>query len=429
MKLIVLDFLHRWRWVLIAYAFISGLFSLFLPVSLAPFVLLMLNMDSQRGVIHAVRPQPVSLRNQERAWWFIAVWLLTLISAAVMILATLLRPWVLQWTKIPELSSPWFACIAPLYLGLGLCAFIFMVPAQRPQTKAGWIYTVPMSALAGLMIPGSLFFMMRLPRSMDQMERWHWGIAGLILVLAVTSYIVSSAVTQKRLRPFNASCAASGPTPQDHASPHKGSTGLSLLLLTLHSRILSILFLMGGAMFVLSFWAPKTNTYFFRQAVLQTTAMSLIFCSFMPDWFSLRMLRSVPLSVGRLTLILLSLPLVLGVVLALPLVHGGLQSGYLPLWVDCLAMGLFVAGSGAALITFSCHVSSAWRFAACLFPMLLMPLELLENPHMHGWLLVLGTLLFIASALLLRRGFWRSSAFYRPRYNFGMNTGQDLGRP
>ena len=84
MKMLILDFLRRWRWLFVIALLLSVASSVFgIPFVFAPAAVIALLLDAQRGVFRAVRPMPVSRGDQAKAWWFVGVPLLPLLSDPV----------------------------------------------------------------------------------------------------------------------------------------------------------------------------------------------------------------------------------------------------------------------------------------------------------------------------------------------------------
>ncbi len=302
-----------------------------------------------------------------------------------------------------------------------------MLPTRQPQTKMEMLVALPMGLAWMLMFPGATFLMSRLPNSPAEMQPWHWLIAAAVPLLVLASYLTAPVMTRRRLRPTGARNYALELQSGDGT---KGSTGLRLLLKALHGRTLGMLAFMALAGLLMYFWiSARGRTQFIEQMVMQTFVMLMVFYAMVPDWFSLRMLRTVPLSTRRLTLVLLTMPLVQGIIAApLMVFAAGLHSGRYPLWFDCIALGFFAAGTGAAMLAWMCHITSAWRFAAIIFPAMLMPFEILKQPRLYPWFIIIGALLLLGSGLLLQRGFWRSAAYYRPRRAWGANMDGSLAR-
>jgi|GEM_PF-2746833 len=433
MKLIVFDFLRRWCWLLIACAVFTALISLAQPFTLAPLTLILLMFDGQRGVLHVIRPQPVSRRDQEQSWWFISVWLMTLLSVPFMVGSVLLRQLIPASAHLPVIA-PWFAAGLVLWIGLGLCALMFLLcvllPTSPPQSRMEMAFATFISGLWGLMMPSTMMLMMRLPKTPAEMQTWHWVIAALVPVLVVVSRQVAPIMAQRRLRPVTHTRSAF-PSAEQVREDHSGSTGLRLLLTTLIGRLLAFLLLMAGTMQVTFYLlSGGIADAFPRQAALQVLVFAIMIPAFLPDWFSLRMLRTMPISTRRLSLVLLSVPFALGMLIVpLTVIVGGLHTGTQSLGLYCFSVGLFSAGLGAATLTFMCHVTSGWRLIVFILPGAMMPFFILSKSDLHLWPLVIGAVLLAASFLLMQRGLRRSAAFYRARQNFGMNVGQPFGTP
>ncbi|MCW0218349.1 MAG: hypothetical protein OJI67_08510 [Prosthecobacter sp.] len=368
------------------------------------------------------------MRDQERTWWFIGVCLITLIYLPI----TLIGVWLQQSAHVDKMADPWFAAGFALWIGLGVSALMFLLciflPTRPPQNRGEWFFASIIGSLWGLTIPGSMMIMMQMPNSIAKMKPWQEWLAILVPVFIVISYFAAPLMAQRRLRPRLQTSDI------DHTltlPPHQltGSTGLRLLIITLFARIFGFLLLVSTAMAVTYHLMSGTAAaHFPQQAAMQVFIYAIIFSAILPDMFSLRMLRTMPLSTRQLSLTLLSVPTLTGMLTSLLLVMtGNLDTlGYSP-WQDGLAIGLFSAGLGSAVLTYMCHVTSNWRFAVFALPAMIMPLQLLEKTDLHVYLLPIGLTLLVSSYLLMQRGFWRSSAFYRKRQNYGMNVGQPFG--
>ena len=91
MKPLILDFLRRWRWLFVIALLLSVGSSIGgMPFVFAPAAVVALLLDAQRGVFRAVRPLPVTRLDQAKAWWFVGVPLLPLLSVPVLAIGVLL---------------------------------------------------------------------------------------------------------------------------------------------------------------------------------------------------------------------------------------------------------------------------------------------------------------------------------------------------
>ncbi|TDU81488.1 hypothetical protein EI77_00797 [Prosthecobacter fusiformis] len=430
---LILDFVSRWRWVLGLYMVFVGFFAFTSRtlISIAPMTFFLLFMDAQRGVFYTLRPQPVSRRDQDRAWWFTGVWLLTMLSAPVMAAGLWWRQHEYPASLHPG-ESPWFALTTVLYLGLGssalLALLILMLPRQAPETKGQWLIVLPVSAVGGMLMMGTLALPQMLPKTLPEMGTWHWIAAGLLPLLLWLSYVAAPKITRLSMKP-----ARPAPLSQIPVLPpdinRRGYSGWSFLLLSMHKHMLAIIVFMSLAMWLSSWWirGPLSDEES-RRICINLVVYMILFSSFIPDWFSLRMLRTAPLSSRTLALMLLSVPCVQGLLAALQMgLAMGWRTSFFEVLVDSLSIGLFTAGSGALMLTISCHANTFWRFASMIFPLSLMIFEVFQNGSLLPWLPGIGFILLLLSWLLLKRGIWRSSAFYRPRFGLGTNAGQPVG--
>lgn len=420
MRLIIFDFILRWRWVIACYLVFLSLLTWVFPFSFAPLFMQLLMAERNQGILRTMRPQPVTKRDQERAWWFISVGLTSLLSLPIMVTTTALHPWAMQKIRDVSVPAPWFSLAAVLWFGVGLSALIFLLPINPRHTYLGKLMAVPGRMLWALATPLCVFLATRLPRTPEAMQPWQWALAALVPVLIGISYWAAPRVLNPISEP-TLTRSTSEESPQRAAS---GSRGLSLFLLTMHGRLIAI----SVAIVALIISLAQLRGGLSKTMPTGYASMMLGLAMFLPtgllETVNLRMLRILPLRSSQLTALLLSLPVLQGVILGPLLVWGlGLSSGHLPLWQDVLCAALYIAGGGAALLTLACHISSGWRVYIYTFPMILMiPLSHLSAFPLHAWQGVFGSLSLVISAMAMQRGLWRSAAFYRPRLRL---NGQD----
>jgi hypothetical protein len=91
MKRLIVDFLARWWWMLALYIVsMAGATMAGQPIIFTPILLIGLVFDAQRGLFRAVRPLPVSRREQAMTWWVLGVFVLPLVSVPALATGTLL---------------------------------------------------------------------------------------------------------------------------------------------------------------------------------------------------------------------------------------------------------------------------------------------------------------------------------------------------
>ncbi|MBB5038583.1 hypothetical protein [Prosthecobacter dejongeii] len=420
MKRIIFDFILRWRWVIACYLVFLSLLTWVFPFSFAPLFMQLLMTERNQGILRTLRPQPVTKRDQERAWWFISVGLTSLLSLPIMVTTTALHPWVMQHIRHVSVPAPWFSLAVVLWFGVGLSALIFLLPTQPQPTYLGKLLAIPGRMLWALATPLCVFVATRLPRTPEAMQPWQWMLAALVPVLLGISYWAAPRVLDPVSSPTLTRSFQEETSPQTDTGPQ----GLSLFLLTVHGRLIAIsVALMVGIISLAQLKEGLSKTMPPSYA-----SMMLGLAMFLPtglfEAVNLRMLRILPLRSSQLTALLLSLPLLQGVIMGPLLVWSlGLSSGHLPLWQDVLCAVLYIAGGGAAMLTLAFHVSSGWRVYLYTLPMVLMiPLSHLSAFPLHEWQCIFGSLALILSAMATQRGLWRSAAFYRPRLRL---NGQD----
>ncbi|MES2505769.1 MAG: hypothetical protein V4599_03640 [Verrucomicrobiota bacterium] len=434
MTRILLDYLNRWRWVWAAYFLVFGCLAFFTRnlLSFFPLALVLLSVDARTGVLYTFRLQPVSRQDQDRAWWFICVCLPTLLSTPLLALGLFWQQASFAPAPLPGLAAPWFSLAVVTFLGTGLSALMFLIwrfiLPRKPETKMEWAVTVPCGTLWGLMIPGCFMLRLQLPGTPAEAQTWQWIVLALIPPLVAFSYVQAGKVTQSRLK---VAAHTQAPAPVNAITPASGSRGLLLFLLTLHGRLLTLLLFFASTFWALRLWRGRTITAEeARQINDQLVITMMVVPAVVADWFSLRMLRSVPLSTRRLTLALLSVPIMLGLLAASQTALTG--AAFFPnsqLGMESLNAALVTAGVSATLLTFNSYVGSSWRFVIMLLPLSIMVAGTLTPDRSAPWMSAIGGLMLLASAHFLQRGFWHGSAYYRPRRAFGLAAADALGRP
>ena len=425
MRLIIFDFILRWRWPIACYLLFLSLLTWVFPVSFAPLFIQLLMAERNQGILRTMRPQPVTKRDQERAWWFISVGLTSLLSLPIMVTTTALHPWAMQKIHRVSMPTPWFSLAAVLWFGVGLSALIFLMPIKPRHTYLGKLMAVPGRMLWALATPLCVFVATRLPRTPEAMQPWQWALAAFVPVLLCISYWAAPRVLDPISEPTltRSSCEEG---PQRAAS---GSRGLSLFLLTMHGRLIAISVAIVALIISLAHLrggVPKTIPTGYASMLL---GLAMFLPTGLMETVNLRMLRILPLRSRQLMALLLSLPTLQGVIVGPLLVWGlGLSSGHLPLWQDVLCATLYISGGGAAMLTLACHISSGWRVYLYTLPMVLMiPLSHLSAFPLHEWQGIFGSLTLVISALAMQRGLWRSAAFYRPRLRLNGQDESSLG--
>lgn len=434
MTRILLDYLNRWRWVWATYILVIGILAFFTRnlLSFTPLALILLNVDARTGVLYTVRLQPVSRQAQDRVWWFIAVCLPTLLSTPLLALGLLWQQAGHALARLPGLAAPWFSFTVVTFLGIGLSALMFLmwrfILPRKPETKMEWMVTVPCGALWGLLFPGCFMLRSQLPDTPAAVQPWQWIVLALIPPLVAFSYIQAGKVAQSRLK---VTASIPSPTPANASTPVTGSGGLLLLLLTIHGRLLSLLLFFACTFWALRLWRGRTiSAEDARQINDQLMITMMVVPAIVADWFSLRMLRSVPLSTRRLTLALLSVPIMLGLLAASQTaLTGAVFTPNSPLGIECLNAALITAGVSAVLLTFNSYVGSSWRFVIMLLPISVMEAGIFAPDRSALWMSAVGSVMLLAAAYFLQRGFWHAPSYYRPRRAFGIAAADSLGRP
>ena len=469
MKALILDFLRRWRWLFVLALLLSVASSVFgTPFILAPAAVTALVLDAQRGVFRAVRPLPVTRLDQAKAWWFVGVPLLPLLSVPVLALGVILfqefnpsgnarvlqpvtplgiaAPLPLEAQPRPEIPpqsvpdfatpitssskapAPWFAASVQTWVALGYAGFCFFLlqwaPTRPAENIAENVQQGLFGLLWGLSMPGVAFLLPNLPRTPAAIAGWHWAIFAAAPIFVALSYFSAAELVQRRM--FITGVKAK---PQAGAQPGAiggGLTGAPLFVLNFAGRIVLILVAVAGIQIVVMRWMlgaflPSNNPGIAMQIIM----MGLLLGTMTTEGVGLRALRVLPLSTLRLA-ILLSLiswtaSLTCAAVAALWCRMG---DPTLPLWMNFAGYALAMCGWATLALAALLHIASTARiFMLMLFVMI--PSATLSFLHTHTAIFAaIGAVSGVAGFALLMRGLKKSAAFYRPRGFFGMTPGQ-----
>jgi hypothetical protein len=473
MKSLILDFLHRWRWLFVISLIVSVASSLFgLPLILAPAAVVALQPDARRGVFRAVRPLPLTRLDQAKAWWVVGVPLLPLLSVPALVLGILLfphfqpsagpvpfarvaapmtetmlpmepRPAVLPETSVPVTEprylappqapeknprAPWFAAAVQSWVALGYAGFCFFLMQWAPQRQAENLTENVQQGVFGLLwgisMPGVVFLMPNLPRSPDTMATWHWAVLAAAPVFVALSYFSAAelmrqqmVVTAAKKRPqaTTESLALSG-----------GLTGIPLYVVNFAGRIVLMVALIACVQMVVLRWMAQGNAPGHHPAVgMQVSLMGMMIGATIAESVGMRALRALPLSTVKLALLLSLVPWAgafSGAFFSAVFCRAGDPS--LSVWVNLTAQSFALCGWAILALSITLHISSGGRLFVL---MLLSIIPGMAIQFAVKYTLLMGGIGLVAGSVgfaLLIRGLRKSSAFYRPRGFFGMTPGQ-----
>ncbi|MDB6072822.1 MAG: hypothetical protein JWO89_462 [Verrucomicrobiaceae bacterium] len=444
MKLLIHDFIYRWRWVIFGY-FCAVIFFTVLDrgLPLAVVAMLCFMADWQKGVVRVVRPLPVSIRHQALAWWFVCVGLLPLLGLVgigiglwlggrVPFLPHEFAEGFVHWKdtrgpySVPQLKTdPGFAVIIGWWVGLGASALLYLPQVVVPRANSSpllrriWQWVVAMTM--GLAVPGMMMMMMFGPQRLEQMKPAYWVACATVPLWVVWSFVTAFRQPPPMLPSMQALAIGSEPAV---ATPiQRGLGGMPALLLMMHGRLLLMLALMVGMFHLMYLYVLKSkvgsSTELGSPIALQLIMMGSISCTMCGDIWSMRSLRTLPLSTARLALLLLGVPLVLGVA-----VGGYSPVGALSVYgsvtpVQAWTNGLLTAVLGSLCLTVGLYFTTGRRLLFCgiMFPLMacgsIFGMKwLMVNPSATG---TIGALIIVVCYTLIFRGLHRSSEFYRVR--------------
>ena len=473
MKSLILDFLHRWRWLFVISLIVSAASSLFgLPLILAPAAVVALQLDARRGVFRAVRPLPLTRLDQAKAWWVVGVPLLPLLSVPALVLGIMLfphfqpsagsvpftriaapmtetitpmepRPTAIPETSVPDTEhryiapsqapeknprAPWVAAAVQSWVALGYAGFCFFLmqwaPQRQPENLTEYVQQGVFGLLWGISMPGLVFLLPNLPRSPDTMATWHWAVLAAAPVFVALSYFSAAELMQRQMV-----VTASKKRPQaatESLALSGGLTGIPLYILNFAGRLVMIVtFIACVQMVVLRSISQSNASGNYPGMSLQVALMGMVIGATVAESVGMRALRALPLSTVKLALLLSLVPWAgafSGAFFSAVFCRAGDPS--LSIWVNLAAQSLALCGWAILAFSITLHISSSARLFVL---MLLSIIPGMAIQFAVKYTLLMGVIGLVAGSVgfaLLIRGLRKSSAFYRPRGFFGMTPGQ-----
>jgi hypothetical protein len=446
MKRLTLDFLARWWWLLAIYIVVTiGGTMAGQPFVFTPLLLVCLLFDAQRGLFRAVRPLPVSRREQAVTWWLLGVLVLPIVSVPTLAAGTMfyVRSHAALLVPVPSPTggaplywlnfSPWFAAGVTAWVGLGFAAFCFLLcrflPTRPPNDLLETIAQSIVAMLWGLSMPGSMLLLQFLPKMPEQLAPWHWVIFALVPVCVVLSFVAAPDVLQRRTFAIVAGKKKIAAADKGHSASH-GLVGVPLFLAVVVGRGVAMIILMVTLQLIMfefmSGWrdsGPHGNPMFVGQIV----GFALLFASLCGEWAGLRVLRTLPLSTAKLAGLLLCAPVAFGIVAAVfSSVWGGIGDSSAPMIGNFVAQAVAIAGLGSLAMAISLHVTSGLRILVLIVTAMLPAAAFIFLAKWPLVFVLIGGAAFIGGTALLHRGLCKSSVFYQPRRMLGMTIGQPV---
>ena len=470
MKPLILDFLRRWWW-LFAIALLlsvgsglSGTTFIFAPATLVALLL-----DAQRGVFRAVRPLPVSRNDQAKAWWFVGVPMLPLLSVPVLAVSVLIfqamhpaatmdRPApvaieapreVMAETPSPPAPAqpafaqerrfigpfsvsnkppaPWFSAGVQTWVALGYAGFCFFLmqwaPTRPAENVAENVQQGLFGAMWGLSMPGVIFLFPNLPRTPDVIAPWHWAIFAAAPVFVALSYFSASDVVQRRM--FVTAVKARPQADSRAGAIGGGLTGVPLFIVHLAGRIVLMLVLIASVQVAVMRWMGGKTPFENPASVLQIVMMGLLMGAITTESIGMRGLRMLPLSTARLATLLSLISWAAALAgAAFAALWCGVGDPSFPPLLNFAAQAVAMCGWATLALAATLHIASSGR-VFLLVAFALIPSVCIEIFQTHTALFAaIGAVSGIAGFTLLLRGLKKSAAFYRPRGFFGMTPGQ-----
>ncbi len=450
MQRLIIDFISRWRWMLLGYVVSTVLLtSMGQPFALTALVLINLLLDSARGLFRAVRPLPISSRDQATTWWLLSIFLLPLLSIPSLAAGTMIYIHTHAALLVPVPSepggpmlhwisnyTPWFAAAIAGWVGFGTVAFLFLICRFLPTgpPKDGFEATGRgiIGALWGFSMPAAMMFPIFLPKTPDALRPWHGALFLLVPVFVVVSYFAAQDLMQRRTSPM-----VGGQMPVNiaaHASSHRrGLTGIPLFISTIVGRGLMMIALIGlSQVLIFGFMFPRTGISATPGngnpiLVAQIVGFAIMFATILVELAGLRALRTLPLSSARLTALLLVAPVAFAALAAgFSCGFGGVGDPARHPVFNFAAQTLAIAGTGSLVLAISLRITSSLRILVVMAAFIV-PMAGFGFAAKSPIALALGGLVMLmGGAALLHRGLRKSNACYQSRRMFGLQIGQPM---
>lgn len=306
MNALLLDFVIRWRWVLLGCLVASALSAVAgTPFILAPAGAVLLLMDAHAGGIRVTRCLPIPLREHARFCWIAVVLLVPAASALVLAFAGMLRELI-----FPAGASILFGSVVQVWVGIGYAAACFVLITYLPtRPTENWrehITGGAVGALWGLSIAGIGILLPHLPTNPRQVADWHWLLFILSPLALLASIPVSDKIVRNRSTPPHAQVA----TPRVHRTFAHGSglCGIPLFLATIPGHVVVLttaIYLIQSAVQILFIGSTGTNRFPLIGG-LQAFGFGIMLASIIAGGAGIRALRVLPLSTGQLAALLLA---------------------------------------------------------------------------------------------------------------------------
>jgi hypothetical protein len=311
MKLILLDLLRRWGWVYLLgfvlattfdlFAKYVGPFAVFTPYFLAPMLgpLFVVASDMMRGVARVTSALPVSAKNVGLSYWIVGVCIPPVLLSLALILANMIAPLLSPttttvWDQVGVTFVVSFLISGSIFFDLTL--FNTALSNSIIGTVAGALWGVGAFSSMGVKFLFDL-------RKGDTVTMTSLVVIGLLFT--VLGYIRSGEMVKHRARNRIARPSASRKPTASAAVPASAPpriSGLSYLFLESLKFALgvSVVLMLFGTVFPLL----ENNWMFVNSLLLIWSVLSGL------RFFTrLRHIRSLPISIDRLALIILALPL------------------------------------------------------------------------------------------------------------------------
>lgn len=431
MKLLIQDMLRRW-WPLAGIIMVVALASTMArcPIILSMVVFLALLSDTRNGFPQVAQTLPVTKRVIAMSRWFSVVMMMPLLVLPILPLGVALEMPDPVLKKIGTLANqPWFGAAAEWWLQLGFGAFLFLLYIAASEGLSVRYGKKLGQAASSMVIAFSSFanlWLIRLvPGRLEATDFLQWTLIALTPVMVLLSALVAWRSDRRPSPParHEPPLLLNGFTPGKYHG--HGLTGMPMLVLKMHGFSLGIYGVMVLVTWMIALLTGRSQMMQNLMKTDQQTVMFMVMISgiMIPNSWSLRMLRTLPLSTWHLTWLLLSVPISLGLCSAgLAAAFGIFGSDPGTVFFQGMARAAGLAGMGGLMLASACWNTRFYSYLLFLF-MVIPSIAISSSwvPAMTPFTVIaLGMVATACAFIFLRLVLDRSSKAYGPRWQWGV---------
>ena len=241
MKLLLIDFLKRWRWIYILVGMVQvggGLLTAITGLSFVVFLVVfcgtvLLSFDLANGTARVCQTLPISRRELATVFRVLAMVVPIVVLTAALVLGSLLRVVLNIGVAVSLSQGTLWIVYASLWLGSSFYLLTHL-PRTAPLGFEAQAKTTVVGGLWGLSLGGGALLSMILPKDWHSIPPWLWCVMALAGVFGVLGWFRAESMIIARSAPNQ--------TNESHAAPPRPSTSLRT------SKFVGLPFLFGTSL-------------------------------------------------------------------------------------------------------------------------------------------------------------------------------------